>query len=388
MNVPYVREHADQHTAELIAWYLGLSEDTAGRLTDLNPGSNLRDIFETVAITLEGLDNQVYTGLRAAIPEILYAWFGVGDGVTTFVGFPALPALPAKGFVTFTRNPNTPAPVSIPAGTRLGPIANTQATTLTFATDLPATITADTVDVMVTASAAGTASSVQAGGLRLLDAVTGVLSATNGAAMAGIAAESDEQRRQRFMVYIRNLARCQCEGLEAGAETAQVVNGGVVVEHVLAARAVEPPDTRGLVDLFIDNGNGTASPALITNTQQIIDGYIDPAGARVIGYKAAGIVVNVKAVTPTVQPVTVAVELDTLFRFADVQPAIQTAITSYFATLAIAADLVWTELNAVIATVPGVIDNRLTVPAANVSGTYGGRIILGPVTITQATGLA
>jgi uncharacterized phage protein gp47/JayE len=388
MNIPYSREHADEHTQELIAWYLGLSEETAGRLTDLNPGSNLRDIFEAVAIKLEGLDNAVYTGLRAAIPEILYAWFGVGDGITTFVGFPALPALPAKGYVTFTRNPNTPAPITIPVGTRLGPISGAASANLSFATDVAATITGDTVDVLVTASTAGTASSVQANGLRLIDGVTGVLSATNQAAMNGIPAETDEQRRQRFMVYIRNLARCQCEGLEAGAETAQVVNSGVVVEHVLAARAIEPPDTRGLVDLFIDDGNGTASPALVANTQQIIDGYIDPAGARVIGYKAAGIVVNVKPVVPFVVPVTVAVELDPFFRFADVQPGVQSAVTSYFLSLPIAADVVWTELNAVIATVPGVIDNRLTQPTANVDGAYGGRNILGPLTITQATGLA
>jgi hypothetical protein len=387
-NIPYSRQHADVHTSEMIAWYLGLSEETAGRLTDLNPGSNLRDIFEAIALKLEALDNTVYTGLRAAIPQILYEWFGVGDGITTFVGFPKLPALPGKGTARFLRAPtdDLTQPVSIPAGTRLVSVTETDLPTgITYATDLAGTIVplALTADILITASAIGPAGSVAANRLRLLDGVTNVAGATNPTAIIGVPEETDEHRRQRFMVYIRNLARCQCEGLEAGAMTAQVVTSGQVVEHVLEACAMEPPNTRGLVDLFIDNGNGSATPQLVSNTQQIIDGYFDPFGARVIGYKAAGIVVRVKPVTPTAVPVTVAVQIDPLLKFADVKPAVETAITDYIYGLGIGNDLVWTELTGVIATVPGVIDHAMTTPRGNVAAAIGGRIIPGLLTVTQ-----
>jgi len=380
-NIPYVRQHADEHTAQLIAWYLGLSEETAGRMTDLNPGSNLRDVFEAVALKLEGLDNAVYTGLRAAIPAILYEWFGVGDGITTFVGFPLIPALPAQGVARFTRT-TAPPPITIPLGTRLGMIAGDQS--ITYATMQTVTLlSGDTVDAPIQASIGGPAGSVQANGLRLLDGVAGIASATNPSALVGIPAETEEHRRRRFATYIRNLARCQCEGLEAGAMTAQVVQSGQVVEHVLEAASIEPPDKRGYVDLWIDNGSGTASPQLVTNTQQIIDGYIDPLGARVIGYKAAGIVVKVRPVAPTPVPVDVAVKLDPLVAFATAQPAVIVAINNYIIGLGIADDLIWTELTGVIAAVPGVIDHRLTQPTANVDATIGGRIIAGPVTVTQ-----
>jgi len=385
-NVPYSRQHADEHTAELIGWYLGLSETTAGRMTDLNPGSNLRDIFEAVAIKLEGLDTAVFTGLRAAIPMILFEWFGVGDGVNTFVGFPALPALPARGIARFVRAGTDTLPaITIPAGTRLAPPVLSGQATLIYATDEDATLLPleTTVDVVITANIAGPASSIGAGNLYLVDTITGIASATNPTSLVGVPPETEEQRRQRFMVYVRNLARCQLEGLEAGAMTGQVVQDGRIVEHVLEACAIEPPDKRGLVDLFIDNGNGSATPELVTNVQQIIDGYVDDQGARIIGYKAAGIVVRVKPVTPTAIPVTVAVTIDPLLPFPDVQVGVMEAIGRYIYGLGIGNDLIWTELTAAIATAPGVLDHTLASPAGNVDAGVGGRIIPGVVTVTR-----
>jgi uncharacterized phage protein gp47/JayE len=122
----------------------------------------------------------------------------------------------------------------------------------------------------------------------------------------------------------------------------------------------------------------------VTNVQQIIDGYVDLNGNRVIGYKAAGIVVKVQAVAPMPVDVTVAVNADVILPWASVQAGVSTAIANYLYGLGIGNDLIWTELTAAIATAPGVLDHHLATPTGNVSAAIGGRVIPGVVTITQA----
>jgi uncharacterized phage protein gp47/JayE len=94
-------------------------------------------------------------------------------------------------------------------------------------------------------------------------------------------------------------------------------------------------------------------------------------------------VVKVHPVVPTAIPVTVAVRIDPLFRFPDVQPAVLASITLYITGLGIGDDLVWTELTGAIATTPGVIDHQLATPTANIPAGIGGHLIAGPITVTQ-----
>ena len=387
-NVPFTREHATEHVDAMIAWFLGLSGDTAGRVTDFNSGSNIRTLLESIGLRLEHLDTKVYQGMRALIPLVLYEWLGDGDGgLTTSVGFPALPALAATGTGRFQRDPSFTDPVEIPAGTRLVAPRTGSAVPMTYPLLAPIIVNADTGDGIIQATTPGLGGSSVANTLTLLDAVDGIIGATNPTALVGRAAETSEARRLRFAAYIRNLARSQFGGLEVGALTTYLLAGGQVTERVVYARAVSVVDKRGIVDVFIDNGGGTASAALALETQRILDGYLDTFGTRVAGYKAAGVVVRVKPVVPQVVPVTVEVKLDPSFRFADVQAPVVTAVTDYIMGLGVFSDLVWTELTGVVSGVPGVVDHRLVTPTANVSATLGARIVAGAVAVSENTTL-
>ena len=386
-NVEYVREHAADHAQSMIAWFLGLSADTAGRLTDFNPGSNVRTLLESVGLQLEHLDLKVYAALTRAIPDILYEFFGPGDGVTTQVGFPALPALPATGVALFTMDNTLPVPIAIPAGTLLVPVnVATPATPLTYATLVDAVLaTAPSVLVPIACTTPGPVGSCAAGTLVLQTQIAGIASATNVAALTGVAAETDEAHRLRFAQYIQNLARCQLAGLEVGACMTQLVQNGVVIERVLAARALDRPNARGYVDLWIDDGGATATPALVTACQTVIDGTLNSDGTRTPGYRAAGIVATVQAVTPVIVPVTASLVISPTLVFADVAAAVTAAVDTYIAGLHVFDSLIRSELIGVIATVPGVVDHTLVTPADNVVAPQGGRIVAGPITLTNAT---
>ena len=71
-NIPYERESALTHAANLIAWALGLSQTTAGRVTDYNAGGIARTMLETVAIRLEHIDSRTFGGLRRAMAKCGY----------------------------------------------------------------------------------------------------------------------------------------------------------------------------------------------------------------------------------------------------------------------------------------------------------------------------
>jgi uncharacterized phage protein gp47/JayE len=387
-NVPFDRQHARDHAAAMIGWFLGLSADTAGRVTDFNIGSNMRTLLESVAMRLEHLDSKMYLGLRRAIPLILYEFFGEGDGVTTTVGFPPLPAEPARGIARFEHDGVTGLPIPIPVSTLLVQQNDPTATPVTYATLVPATLTGPTVDIPIACQVAGPTGTVPAGVLRLQTNIAGIRRATNTAAMTGMPAETEDQRRQRFVKYIRNLARAQLAGLEVGACTTQLVVNGTVTERVVAARALNVPDKRGLVDVYIDNGGATATPALVAECQRLLEGYIQADGSRVHGYVAAGVTCRVQAVVPQIVPVTATLLVDPAYRLSAVAPAVDAAVRAYFASLAVFDACVRSELVGVIATVPGVIDHTLTSPAANIITARGVRVVCGEITLTEQVGYA
>src|SRR5437762_6067823 len=216
MSIPFEREHAAEYAADLIGWFLGLSTDTAGRLTDFNAGSNIRIFFEAIGLRFEHLDSKVFLALRRTIPSVLFEFFGEGDGVTTGVGFPRLPALPASGIVTYARDPFVTGDLPVPLGRRVAVPAQGAQPARVYVTTVPATLLADTltVDVPVRALVAGLDGNTPAGTIRVLDGIDGIASATNAAAFInGLAAETDEGRRQRFVQYLRNLARSPAAGL-------------------------------------------------------------------------------------------------------------------------------------------------------------------------------
>ena len=393
MNVPFLRTTAREYASQAIAWFLGLSQATAGRLTDMNAGSNIRSVLETWAIQIEQLDTKAFVALERAMPTVLYEFLGEGDGVTTSVGFPALPALPAGGPVRFTRPVGVTGAIEIPLGSQLYVPSTTTTPERVYLTLAPVTIAASetTVETLAQAVVPGTGGNVPANLLRFKDfgpspeTLAGTVEGTNPAAFySGRAAETDEQRRVRFAAYFRNLARCQHPGIEVGARRAQILAAGAVTERVVAARSLNVPDKRGLVDCFLDNGTGGASPALVAAAQMLIDGSTAPDGTPIHGYKAAGIVVRAKAVVPQIVDVALTLAVDPGFVFSDVAAAVQAAVGAYLFNLGVFQDLVRSELVHVIQGIQGVHDVTIVTPAANVSTLFGARILPGAITVTSA----
>ncbi len=370
----------------MIAAFLGASIDTAGRVTDFNAGSVARTLLEAIALRLEALDAATYLALQRAIPTILFEVFGEGDGVSTSVGFPALPALPASGVVRFVRSAGGTGDIMIPVGTRLTVPGTGGVPPKVFLVTVETVIPdgAPIAETLATAQRIGALGNTPANTMTLTDGIPGVASATNpGAILNGAEAETDAARRVRFTAYLRNLARAQYAGLEVGASRAKVLSSGTVIEQVRFARAVQVPEKRGLVDLFLDNGGGTASPTLIALAQDLIDGVRLPNGARQAGYKAAGIVVVCKAVQPQMTPVTARLRIDAGRSFADVAAAVRSAIDAYLFGLGVFQDLILADLIATIATVRGVADVTLVTPTANVVAAQGMRLLPGTTTLLQ-----
>ncbi len=391
-NVPFIRESAVEYRNAIIAAYLGLSVDTAGRITDLNDGGVGKTFIEAIATAFERLDVKVFLADKRAIPIVLYEAFGDGDGVTTFVGFPLLPAIASSGIVRFQRQDGITGAIDIPLGTELQVDAVGSQPAKVYATIVPVTLAAADVfvETLAQATVTGTVGNTPANTMRLKSSTTlssslaGLESATNPQAfLSGAEAETEEGRFQRWRVFIRNLARAQEGGLELGALQATVSSGGAVSERALFARAVPVPDKRGLVDVFLDNGGGSASPDLVTAAQSLLDGGFATDGTRVAGYKAAGIVANVRAVVPQVVDVTCAIRLARGYAFGAVAPAVVTAIEAYLFGLGVFADLVLADLICAIVDVRGVADVVIAAPTANVSAGRGARIVAGAITVTE-----
>lgn len=384
----YTRSQAAQHAQAMIGAFLARSIDTVGRVTDFNVGSVMRSLFEAVALRIEAIETGFYLGLQRAIPTVVFEFFGEGDGVTSTVGFPALPALPASGVARFTRAVGDTGTRTVPIGTRLTVPAVGAVPAKVYRVTVPLTLPNGVMvgETLVTAQAAGVLGNTPANTMALTDIPTGFASATNPAALVnGAEAETDEARRQRFTPYLRNLARAQHAGLEVGALQARVLTAGQVTERVQAVRSVNVPEKRGLVHVYIDNGGGGASAALVADAQARIDGGFAIDGSRVHGYKAAGEVVIVRAVVPQVVPVTARIRLEPGFTWATVGSLVETAIAQHLFGIGVFADLVVAELIAAIVTVRGVADVALETPTANVPAGTGARILAGAITLTQET---
>lgn len=385
--IPFDRESADQHRAAMTARFLATSPDTAGRLTDLNVGSNVRITFDALGVRLEHLDAKAWLGLARAIPQALFDVFGDGDGITTSIGFPLRPAVPASGPVRLFRDPNvTPADLIIPAGTRLQvpPAGTTPARAAVTLAPAFLAAAAASVDTLALAALPGTTGNAPANAYVLVDTLVGVASGANPVAWVnGSPLETDEARRVRFVQWFTNLARAQAAGLEAGAMRAQIVVGGVVTELVTFARAITVPEQRGLVRIYLDNGGGTASSALVAAAQAIIDGSRLPDGTRVPGYKALGIEADVFAVTSQAVDVGAAIVVTAGFDGPTVQAAAVAALTGYVADLG-QGDFIVADVIATLAGVRGVRDVLAVTPSTNVLASLGVRLMPGTITVTWA----
>ncbi len=127
--------------ASIAASMMNYAKATQGRITDFTVGSVARTLMESPAIEIEELYQQMWLGLKEAIPTAVYNGFG----------FAKLPAQAARGVVSVSLSPG-PAQ-TIGAGARFV----TGSTGYLATTDVAVTTGQTTVLVPVAAETAGIA---------------------------------------------------------------------------------------------------------------------------------------------------------------------------------------------------------------------------------------
>ncbi len=400
------RQTMDQITQKMIIWSRGATT----LLTDFRVGSKTRTLYEAFAIVLEDFYDKTFKGIKAAIQQNIY----------TALGFSALPAVNATGTMRFyAQNPPPQSqPFYIPAGTQVQAAPTSTVGPITFQTTQDAYIyynnSTETgnvtvgstsltgwyyVDIPVVCTQSGTIGNVGSNQIQtLVGAPTGIGAVNNGTAFtSGQDAESLSQQKARFQLFWKSRTRGTPDSIEYGASTAVVMDPSntYVQERVVSAIVV---DGSGSFDVYLWNGVGTASATLLANATQIITGYTDANGNRVWGYKPAGITFtsgnmhSVDVITVnlamTVTPLSGygITDADQTAGNIDLRPAIQNAVSAYFASLKPGQTAIWSALESAIKQIPGVYDVQITSPTGNTTATSTQMLVpSGSITYTKGT---
>ena len=365
---------------EMIAQFMALTS----QITDFTDGAVARALLETVATQIGKEDYAIYSGIKEAINTSVYKTFN----------FSLLPPSFASGFERFYGNVLTPQ--TIPIGTQIQVPGTSQIYTTTAVGTLnpsspPGSV--NYVDVPIISSIVGSVGNTIADTidalltpLTFISSINNILPLTN-----GMDQETDSARFQRFQNFIAGLSRGTAYAIEAAAQGVFIpdVNGNAT-ERVVNALVVEPWKTGGLIGnvfVYIDNGTGTASSALMALVTQVLNGYVAVGGAQIPGYVGAGVKPSYFAVIPCIASIVGAVTISPQApSVAAVLTAVQQAIGSYVATLQVDDELVLNELIRYALDVTWTEDIDFSLPIANIVPPNGQRVTLigGTLAITQA----
>jgi len=344
--------------ASIAASMMNYAKATQNKLTDFTVGSAVRTVLECAAIEMDELYQQMWWGLKEAIPVAVYAAFD----------FARLPATAAQGMVTLTLSAGEA--FTLQAGTRFTSVASSAVVYATLVDVAVAQATVETtLEVQVSSINAGVTTAVLAG-TGFSAAVPRLTAAVAKADFSvGSDEETDTQRQQRFIAYVQNLGRSTETALAYGATTVALLNSdGVVVEAVKFARVAEVV-VGDVVEAhcYIHNGIDGASAALLAACDQVLRGYTDADGVAVPGWKAAGVKLVVAATSNVAVDLAGEVTLVSGADAAVVAVEIEAALTAYLAGLDSGQAVLVAELVAAAMGVAGVANIKLTAPAADVA---------------------
>lgn len=252
-------------------------------------------------------------------------------------------ATTAQGAATFSGTPGAVVPIGTEAKTVAG---------LMFVTSGEATLGAGgTVAVPVQAGAAGTAHNLAAGAsLTLTSAPSGVQGAAmlTSPAIGGTDAETNASLLARVLDVLQNPP--------AGGNAADWRRWTMNVDGVTAAYVFPLRRGLGTVDVCVTSASGLPSAAILETARAYLD-TVRPTGASAFFVLA-----------PTLKPVpaTMQVRLSGL-TLAQARKTIATALAAYFATLEPGDPVFLSRIETAISGVAGVVDRKVSAPAANVA---------------------
>ena len=339
------------------------------QLTDFNVGSVVRTLLESQAVGLEDLYIAFNQGVQEAIPSALYAAFD----------FQRLPAVRARGKLRITIS-QAGSDFVLPSGT----LFSTAGGDANFESDESLTIAAgQTVgEVSAVCTTSGVVGNVPSNTITLLTGASlTVQSVTNPIAFSqGADLESDAQMKARFQAFIGSIARATPASLDYAARNQKRYNeDGTILEQV-ARVAIQ--EFAGYVRIFIYNGSGSTSDALVNQVQLAIDGYYDAVNEVTIpGYRSAGVFVWVGAMAE--KPVTVTASVDLLPGYgatSAMELAVRTSLEYAIRTSRSGEPLTVARMQNAVLSVPGVRDVVIT-PAQSIDCAANEALIPSAVTI-------
>jgi uncharacterized phage protein gp47/JayE len=361
--MPFTNLTEAQIVANLINTYVTLATPT----DDINPGSVLRSTFEAFAQELKRLYQNMGESAAETQKQAVYTMFN----------FALLPAQAAYTMETFNVSPAPTSAVTVPAGTTVAvPGTNIQYKT-------PANMTwpagSTSVTLRVVGAQTGSIGNQRVGTVtQLVTPISGLpnVTVTNSKAVInGSDLETDDQRANRFQQWKNSLHRGDLAALAYGAKLAQIIDSfGYISEQVTKAQVVQGSGTN---TIYIDNGTYNTSASLVTQCQNVINGYTDSSGNIVIGYKAAGIPSTVQTATNQALTITVKPAPKPGYTFAMIQQSVIDSITNLVVSLNVGDTFSLAALNLAIGNTPGVLNYQILAPITDTVPAAGTLLQLG-----------
>lgn len=301
---------------------------------------------------------------------------------------PRLPATPATGQVTFSRN--TPqSQAVIPVGSLVATFDGSQVyqvyadstNTAYSATIVPGggfivPANQTSLNVGVRALNPGTAGNALANTITLIrTAIIGIDSVNNPAAFAtALDEESDDALKARFKDYIASLAAGTEGAIKYAVEQLQQGLQVTIHENIDSNGATD----YGAVTVYVDDGSGTPSDTIVQNAANAVNAV-----------RAAGVRATVLGATTLSANVSLNVVINTSYKAQLVLGAVTNSVGAFVNSLGLENPLYFTELASVayqaspgVANVHGVVLNGLI--ETDLTPAMGQTIKIGTLTVDQA----
>ena len=372
-----------QTTTQIATDAIASIVSSTSKASNFNVGSLVRSLIDAFAAESAVLEQQIQEQFAQAAINAPYQLLGLAPSG----------AVGSVYSLQFTLASSATANVTLAAGEA----ATVPGSSLQWQTSQPITLApGQSASTTAACTTAGAITNVPANSITQLVTPVPNVTVTNLSAQPSVLgrdAETQVQIQAQLGQQVNRLQRGIPSAVEAGATTSQITDAsGNPTEQVVKAREVDST-TYGLGFCYVFNGSGPMSSALLTQTQNVVNGYTDTGGVRHIGYKSAGVTMTVKDAPETTVAVAVAVLPQPGSSLSAVQGGVQDAIQTYFTNLDLGSTLSVQQLTYAILAVPGVADVQMSAPSASQSAipyaaNPASAPVLTAVTVSPATGLA
>lgn len=330
---------------------------STSEVTNFNPGSVVRSLvdgFSAEAAVLEQeIQDQVSTAILNSVYQLLNIQPSGAVGSTYLLTFSLSSSASSSQTLasgTTVTIPNSSLQWAISQSITISPGGNQQVTATCTSTGAITNVPANTIT-------------------QLVNPVSNV-TVTNASAqpvVLGRDAETQVELQAQLANAINQLHKGDSSACEVAALGSQITDAsGNPTEQVVKALEVDS-NTKGLAYVFVYNGVGAMSQALLTQTQNLMDGYTDTNGNKIVGAKAAGVTVTVLDAPETTVNVDVAILPKYGYDITTIKPNVQNAIDTFFTNQDLGQSLSLSQLYYAILSAQGVADADITSPASTLA---------------------